>query len=58
MGLGLGLVFRSGATTGGSDLFARIAIHFIPYLSMGNAILIIDGCIIFIFIIIFLKASN
>ncbi len=48
MGLGLGLVFKSGATTGGTDLGARIMHHFMPRLSMGKALLIIDsGVIIF-----------
>ncbi len=46
MGLGLGLVFKSGATTGGTDLGARIMHHFMPWLSMGKALLIIDSAVI------------
>lgn len=46
MGLGLGLVFKSGATTGGTDLAAKIAHHFIPSLTMGKALLYIDGAVI------------
>lgn len=46
MGVGLGLVFRSGATTGGSDLAARIVNHFFPSLTMGQLILFIDTCVI------------
>lgn len=46
MGLGLGLVFKSGATTGGTDLAAKIAHHFIPSLTMGKALLFIDGAVI------------
>lgn len=46
MGLGLGLVFKAGATTGGSDLAARIVNHFIINLTMGQLILIIDTAII------------
>lgn len=46
MGLGLGLVFRSGATTGGTDLGARIMHHFMPWLSVGKALLIIDSAVI------------
>jgi uncharacterized membrane-anchored protein YitT (DUF2179 family) len=46
MGLGLGLVFRSGATTGGTDLAARIVRHFIPNFTMGQLLLFIDTCII------------
>jgi len=46
MGLGLGLVFKSGATTGGADLGARIMHHFVPWLTMGKALLIIDSAVI------------
>ncbi|HEY9061942.1 MAG TPA: YitT family protein [Pseudobacteroides sp.] len=46
MGLGLGMVFKAGATTGGSDLAARIANHFIANLTMGQLIMIIDTAII------------
>lgn len=46
MGLGLGLVFRSAATTGGTDLAAKILHHFIPSLTMGKALLFIDGAVI------------
>lgn len=46
MGLGLGLVFKSGATTGGTDLAARIVNHFFPHLTMGQLLLIIDSSVI------------
>ncbi len=46
MGLGLGLVFRSGATTGGTDLAARIVNHFSPNFTMGQIILFIDTSVI------------
>ncbi len=46
MGLGLGMVFKLGATTGGSDLAARIVNHFIPNLTMGQLILLIDTGVI------------
>ncbi len=46
MGLGLGLVFRSGATTGGTDLAARIVNRFLPVFTMGETLLIIDTSII------------
>jgi uncharacterized membrane-anchored protein YitT (DUF2179 family) len=46
MGLGLGLVFKAGATTGGSDMAARIINHFIANLTMGQLIMIIDTTII------------
>jgi uncharacterized membrane-anchored protein YitT (DUF2179 family) len=46
MGLGLGLVFKSGATTGGTDLAARILHHFFPGLTMGKLLLLIDSTVI------------
>lgn len=46
MGAGLGLVFRSGATTGGTDLAAKIVHHFIPGFTMGQILLFIDSCVI------------
>lgn len=46
MGIGLGFVFRSGATTGGTDLAAKIMHHFIPHLTMGQLLLIIDSSVI------------
>jgi uncharacterized membrane-anchored protein YitT (DUF2179 family) len=46
MGVGLGLVFRSGATTGGTDLAARLVNKFIPAFSMGQVLLFIDACVV------------
>lgn len=46
MGFGLGLVFRSGATTGGTDLASRIIKHFVPNFTMGQILLAVDSCII------------
>jgi uncharacterized membrane-anchored protein YitT (DUF2179 family) len=46
MGLGLGFVFKSGATTGGTDLAARIAHHFLPGFTMGKLLLLIDSAVI------------
>lgn len=48
MGIGLGLVFRSRATTGGTDLAARIVNHFASAYTMGQVLLFIDvGVILF-----------
>ncbi|MCX7746367.1 MAG: YitT family protein [Clostridia bacterium] len=46
MGIGLGIVFKFGATTGGSDLAAKIVNHFMPNFTMGQMILFIDTSII------------
>ena len=48
LGVGLGLVLWSGATTGGTDLAARIVNQFVPSLTMGQTLLLIDfGVILF-----------
>lgn len=45
-GVGLGLVFRSGATTGGSDLAARLINCFYPQFSVTKIMLALDIAII------------
>lgn len=48
MGAGLGLVFKSGATTGGTDIVARVIIHFVPRFTIGQILLFVDaGVVIF-----------
>ena len=43
MGLGLGVVFSQGATTGGTDIVARLLKLKFPWLPMGKLMLIPDG---------------
>lgn len=45
-GLGLSLVFYTGATTGGTDIIARLIKKARPSLSMGTLMLILDAVII------------
>lgn len=42
MGLALGMVFSQGATTGGTDLIARLLKLALPWLSMGKVLLAVD----------------
>jgi len=53
LGLGLGLVFKSGATTGGTDLAARIVNHFFPIFTMGETLLVIDTSVIILATVVF-----
>ncbi|MCX7841730.1 MAG: YitT family protein [Clostridia bacterium] len=46
MGVGLGVVFRAGATTGGTDLASKIVHHFFPNLTIGQILLFIDSSVI------------
>ncbi len=53
MGVGLGLVFRAGATTGGTDLAAKIWHRFMPYFTLGQLILVLDFAVIIFAAVIF-----
>lgn len=46
MGAGLGLVFSQGATTGGTDIVARLLKLRFPWLPMGKLVLIPDGVVL------------
>ena len=46
MGAGLGMVFSQGATTGGTDIVARLLKLKFPWLPMGKLILIPDGVVL------------
>lgn len=46
LGIGLGIVFRARASTGGTDLASMILHHFVPSISVGQGILIIDFFVI------------
>lgn len=45
LGVGLGLVMRGGATTGGSDMVARVIHKRVPHLSVGAILFAID-CVV------------
>lgn len=45
MGIGVGLVLRSGANTGGTDIVAQILARFTP-LSMGSSLFLVDALVI------------
>jgi uncharacterized membrane-anchored protein YitT (DUF2179 family) len=53
MGVGLGLVFRSNATTGGTDLAAKIINHFAPTFTMGQTLLLLDSSVIIFAAVVF-----
>lgn len=46
MGVGLGMVFTRGATTGGSDIAARLLTYKFPGLSVGRLMLVVDAMIV------------
>lgn len=45
VGIGLGIIFRSGGTTGGVDIIARLVQKYVGW-SMGKTMFIFDACVI------------
>lgn len=52
-GLGIGIAFAAGASTGGTDILSRIIQHFLPQFPIGKLLLAVDGAVITISLIIF-----
>lgn len=52
-GLGMGIIYYAGATTGGTDIIAKFVRLKYPYINFGTLILLTDAIIILAFAIIF-----
>ena len=52
-GLGLGIVYSTGSTTGGTDVVAKLMKTRFPYVNFGTLVLILDAVVISIFAVIF-----
>jgi len=57
-GLGLGIVYATGATTGGTDIIAKLIREKYPYVNFGTMILFLDAAIIAVYALIFRKYEN
>ena len=57
-GVGLGIVFLRGATTGGVDIIAKILGEKFPHISIGNIILLLDGVVIIASAIVYQNIEN
>lgn len=57
-GVGLSLTFIRGATTGGTDMIARLLGRRLPHLSMGKLMLVIDGIIVLISALVYGSIEN
>ena len=53
MGFGFGLVFSQGATTGGTDIVARLMKLRLPWLPMGKLVLVPDGMVLTLAALVF-----
>ena len=57
-GLGLSLVFIRGATTGGTDLIARLLNHRFRHIPLGKLMMAVDGVIVVISAFVFGRIEN
>ena len=57
-GFGLGLVYSSGATTGGVDIVAKMLRRRYPYINFGTLMLGLDGVVVLAFALIFRKYDS
>lgn len=57
LGLGLGIVFRFGGTTGGTDLAAAIVNKYIPGFTLGTILMVIDFFVVLIAGLVFKQAE-
>ncbi len=53
MGFGLGLIFKNGATSGGTDLLAAVITKFVPHLQLSKVLFVIDALIIVLGFLVF-----
>jgi uncharacterized membrane-anchored protein YitT (DUF2179 family) len=53
MGVGLGLIFRTRATSGGTDIIAMIVGKFIKHIPLGTVLMIVDSVIVILALIVF-----
>ena len=52
-GLGIGIAFASGASTGGTDILGRIIQYFLPQFPIGKLLLAVDGVVITASLLVF-----
>lgn len=57
-GFGYGLVYATGATTGGSDIVARMLRRKYPYLNFGTISLFLDAAVVLIFAVVVKKFDS
>ena len=53
IGVGLGIIFRYGGTTGGVDIIARLVNKYVGW-SMGRTMFMFDACVIFLSLLFYL----
>lgn len=56
-GLGLGIAFATGASSGGTDILGRILQAFSPNLPIGKILMVVDGIIIAVSLVVFKQVN-
>ena len=57
LGIGMGFIMRGGATTGGTDMVARLVHKYLPFMSVGMFLFLID-CVVVVAAWIFIGSSE
>lgn len=57
-GIGLGMVYYTGATTGGMDIVAKLIREKKPYINFGSFVLALDAVVIGLYAIVFRRFDN
>ena len=58
VGVGVGILMLKGATTGGTELLARLLKYVMPNLSIGNLCLIVDVIVVIAYALVFKSIDN
>ena len=58
LGLGLGIIFQQGATTGGTDVLARLAQSRMAWLPVGKVLMVIDLSVILLVAAVFRRLDS
>ncbi len=58
MGAGLGIIFSRGATTGGSEVVARLLERRFPHISVGRLLLTVDALVVGVSILVYRQLES
>jgi uncharacterized membrane-anchored protein YitT (DUF2179 family) len=53
VGVGLGLIFRTRATSGGTDIIAMIICKYVKHIPLGTILMIVDSIIVLLALVVF-----
>ncbi len=56
-GIGIGITFLSGSSTGGTDILSRLLQHFFPHIKIGKLLLMVDAAVILSSLIAFRQVN-